>query len=54
MLMHEWINESCKRIEVLREAIKEATNKIVHNALQNELKAERNAIDRVVRLVTKH
>ncbi len=54
MLMNEWVNESVKRIEVLRQWIKEATSDIIHNALQNELKAERNAIQKVLSWVTKH
>ena len=52
MLMHEWIDESVKRIEVLRQWIKATANEIIRNALENELKAERNAIQSVLKWVT--
>ena len=54
MVMSEAIDESCKRIEVLRQAVKKETNQIVIDALHMEIKAERNPIDRITRSVTKH
>ena len=54
MQMHEAINVSCNKIEVLREAVKKQTNQIVIDALQNEIKAERRPVDVITRNVTKH
>ena len=54
MQLSEAIDCSCEKIEVLRQAVKEATNQIVIDALYNEIKAERNPIDRITRSVTKH
>ena len=49
MLMHEAINVSCEKIEVLRQAVRETTNQIVIDALHMEIKQERNAMQRVLR-----
>ncbi len=52
MILSQWVDESCKRIEVLRAGIKETANEIIRNALTNELKQERNAIQSVLKWVT--
>lgn len=52
MLMSNAIDVSCERIETLREAVKEETNDIVINALQMEIKAERNAVQKALSWVT--
>ena len=54
MLQHEGINESVKRINILRKAVKKETNQIVIDALQNEIKAERRPVDVITWSVTKH
>ena len=54
MQMHEAIDYSCEKIDVLRQAVKETTNQIVIDALHMEIKQERNAINKVTRFITKH
>ncbi len=54
MLMNEAVNVSCKKIKVLREAVKKETNEIVKEALYDVIVEERKAINKVLNWVTKH
>ena len=54
MRIHECVNVSCNKIDVLREAVGKETNEIVKEALYDVIVEERKAINKVLNWVTKH